>query len=805
MNPLNDVRYAIRTLLKSPAFALVAIATIALGIGANSAVFTVVNAVLLRPLPYPDPDQLLVLNETGPGGGNISISYPGFLDWRKQASSFQSMAGFRSNSFTLSGVDSPGRISGFMVSAGFFEMLGVKPVRGRLFTADDDTPQAKTVALLTYSTWQTRFGADSKIVGRTLIINDDPVTVVGVLPPGFVFGSQPTGLFVPLAVMARSRSALDRGNHQGLRALARMKPGLRIEQARAEMQTIARQLEQQYPRSNSGINASTVSLLELWTGGVSTSLRLMLAAVGFVLLIACANAANLLLTRASARQRETSIRIALGASRGRLMSQLLTESVLLSTAGGALGLLLSYWGVLALLRIAPTGIPRLQSAHVDIPVLAFTLAISALTGILFGLGPAWQASRADANEALKSGGRTATGGIKRYRARRLLLIGEVALSLALCAGAGLMIRSFLNAKNSDPGFDTNNLLTFELFLNKTYKTDAQQVAAYRSILDRLDTLPGVTSSSMAGCVPINGTCWGSVFTIAGKPVPERAKLPSSQWNVVGADYFETMRIPLKNGRTFKRSDTADSPPVMVINTAAAKKFFPNEDPLGKRIKQAWPESPGPWREIVGVVGNVKQSGLDAAELAEIYLPHTQETWSAMTIVMRTSVPAAGMYPAAKAAIQEIDKELPIAAVHTMDEYLVQSLGARNFTMTLLGIFAAMALLLAGVGMYGVIAYSLSQRVQEIGIRMALGAPRADVVRLVVGEQMVTVAIGILLGLCMALPLTRLTASLLYGVGAYDPLSFGLVCAVIVTVALVASFVPAYRATRVDPVSALRQE
>jgi predicted permease len=805
LNPLIDLRYAIRTLIKTPAFTLVVVATIALGISANSAVFSVANAVLLRPLPYPDPDQLVVLNELGPRGGSISISYPSFLDWRRQAKSFERMAGFRGNSFTVSGVDSPGRITGLMTSAGFFEILGVKALRGRLFVAEDDKPASKPVALLSYSAWQTRFGGDSLIVGRTLLLNDDPVTVVGVLPHDFSFGTNTAGVFMPLSAMTRNRSVLDRGNHQGIRALARMRPGIRIEQARAEIKTIARQLEQQYPNSNSGVSASAVSLLDLWAGNLRTTLNLMLAAVGFVLLIACANAANLLLTRASGRQRETSIRIALGASRWQLLRQLLTESVLLSTAGGAIGLLLSHWGVRALLTIAPADIPRLETAQVDVSVLAFTFTISAITGILFGLAPAWQASRTDANESLKSGGRTATGGVKRHRARRILLVAEVALSLVLCAGAGLMIRSFLKAKYSDPGFDTNNLLTFELFLNKNYKTDPQQAAAFRRIVDRLGTLPGVSSASMAGCVPIDGTCWGSVFTIAGRPLPERAKLPNSQWNVLGAHYFETMRIPLKSGRTFKDSDTADSLPVMVINQAAARKFFPNEDALGKHIKQAWPESPGPWRQIVGVVGDVRQNGLDADQLAEIYLPHTQQTWNSMTIVIRTFVPPASMLPAARAAIQEIDKELPISAVHTMDEYLAQSLGRRNFTMMLLGIFAGMALLLAGVGIYGVIAYSLSQRIQEIGIRMALGARRADVVRLMVGEGMATAAVGILLGLAAAFLLTRLTASLLYGVGAYDPLSFGLVCVAIVTVAMVASFVPAYRATRVDPLAALRQE
>ena len=797
--------YAIRTLGKTPGFTLVAVATIALGIGANSAIFSVVDAVLLRPLPYPDPDRLVARNELSPQGSSMSISYPSFLDWRRQAASFERMAGFRWGSFTLSGVDSPGRIEGLMVSAGYFEILGVKPVRGRLILDEDDKPESKPVALLNYSTWQTRFGGDAQIVGRTLVLNDVPVTVVGVLPRDFSFGPRPYGLFVPLAGMAKDRGTLDRGNHQGIRALGRMRPGIRIEQARAEIKTIARQLEQQYPNSNSGVGASAVLLLDLWAGNLRTTLSLMLAAVGFVLLIACANAANLLLARASGRQRETSIRIALGAGRWQLLRQLLTESVLLSTAGGAMGLVLSYWGVRALLKIAPADIPRLATAQVDVRVLAFTFAISLITGILFGLAPAWQASRADANESLKSGGRTSTGGIKSHRARRVLLVAEVALSLVLCAGAGLMIRSFLKAKYSSPGFDTNNLLTFELDLTKSYKTDPQQAAAFGRIVERLGTLPGVLSASAVGCVPIDGTCWGSVFTIAGRPLPERAKLPSAQWNVLGAHYFETMRIPLKKGRTFQDSDTADAPAVMVINEAAARKFFPNEDPLGKRIKQAWPESPGPWREIVGVVGDVKQNGLDADQLAEIYLPEDQNTWNSMAIVMRTLVPPASMFPAAKAAIQEIDRELPISAVHTMDEYLVQSLGQRNFSMMLLGIFAGMALLLAGVGMYGVIAYSMSQRVQEIGIRMALGAGRADVMRLAVGEGMVTAAIGILIGLGAAFPLTRMTASLLYGIDAYDPLSFLVVCAVIVTVAMLASFVPAYRATRTDPLAALRQE
>jgi putative ABC transport system permease protein len=426
------------------------------------------------------------------------------------------------------------------------------------------------------------------------------------------------------------------------------------------------------------------------------------------------------------------------------------------------------------------------------------------TGILFGLAPAWDAIHINAVESLKAGGRT-TANARRHRARRMLQVAEVALSLVLCAGAGLMIRSFVNARNSDPGFDTSNLLTFDLFLNKNYKSDAQQVEVFRRLEERLGTVPGVTAVSMAGCVPIDGTCWGSVFTIAGKPLPERAKLPACNWNVVGAHYFETLRIPLKRGRTFRDSDAAGSSSVMVINEAAARRFFPGEDPLGQHIKQAWPESPGPWREIVGIVGNVRQEGLAEDQLPEIYLPHAQEPWNAMTMVLRTGVPPASTFTGAQAAIREIDKALALSPAHTMDELRQQSLARRNFTTLLLGIFAGLAVLLAGVGTYGVIAYSLSQRVSEIGIRMALGADRADVLRLVIREGMATAVFGMLVGLAAAFPLARLTSTLLYGVKTYDPVSFGAVCLVIAAVAMFATSVPAYRATRVDPLAALRQE
>jgi putative ABC transport system permease protein len=803
---LNDLRFGARTLIKNPAFSVIAILVIALGVGANTAIFSVVNAVLLQPLPFPDSNRLVVLSEMMPNTGErMSVSFPSFLDWRAQARSFDGMAGYRSYAGTLTGVDPPMRLNGRMVSAGFFDVLGVKPILGRAIGWDEDKPNSDPVAVISYACWQSRFGADPNILGRKLVLDDQPRTVIGVLPQGFQFGDRTDEVFVPLvAPMSSNPSALDRGNHMGIYGLARMKPGVTVEMARTEIKTIASQLGKQYPLSNSGVGANAVSLYEQWVGGtVRTALLMLLGAVGLVLLIACTNVANLLLSRASARQREMAVRSALGASRWRIFRQLLTESILLSGLGGLFGLLLAIGGVRLLLKIVPASVPRMHEVHIDGWVLGFALALSGITGIIFGLVPALEGSRAEVNTALKAVSRTLSGGSPRLRG--MLLASEMALALVLSIGAGLLIHSIMNLGKVDPGFQTRNLLTFSVRLTSQYKTDPEQSAFFRQATEQLRTLPGVKNAAAVGCLPIDGTCWSSVFEIEGRPLPERSQLPNSQWNVASEQYFETMGIPLLRGRTFQESDREKSPAIAVISATAARRFFPNEDAIGKRLKQGWPEDNSPWREIVGVVGDVREDGLDTGPVSEIYVPESQDAWNQLFVVMRGSVASESLLPMAMKTIRDLDKNQPIFSAQTMDTVLETSMASRRFSMTLLGLFAALAFILAAVGVYGVISYSVSRRAQEIGIRMALGARRDQVIRLVLREGITMAGIGVGVGLLIAMAATRAMSSLLFGVSTIDIPTYGIASCFLIFVALAASFAPASRAARMDPSEILHQE
>jgi putative ABC transport system permease protein len=803
---LKDLRFGVRTLKKSPAFTAIAILVIALGVGANTAIFSVVNAVLLQPLPFKDSDRLVVLSEQMPNtGGRMSISFPSFLDWRAQARGFEGMAGYRSYAGTITGIDPPTRLNGRFVSAGFFELLGVNPLLGRSIGPEDDKSNSDPVAVISYSCWQSRFGADPQIVGRKLVLDDQPRTIIGVLPQGFQFGDRVDDVFVPMvATMSSNRSALDRGNHQGIYGLARMKQGVSVEMARSEIKAIAAQLEKQYPLSNSGVGANLVSLYEQWVGGtVQTALLMLLAAVSLVLLIACTNVANLLLSRAAARTREMAIRTALGASRLRIFRQLLTESVLLSGLGGILGLLLAIFGVRLLLKIVPANVPRTHEIHIDGHVLAFALALSGITGIIFGLIPALEGSRADVNEALKAVSRSLSAGSRRFR--QMLLASEIALALVLSIGAGLLIRSVMNLGKVDPGFQPRNLLIFSVRLTQRYKTDPEKAAYFRQATEQLRLLPGVRNAAAVGCLPIDGTCWSSVFEIEGRPLPERSKLPNSQWNIAGERYFETMKIPLLRGRAFQESDTDKSPPVAVISETAARIFFPNEDPIGKRVKQGWPESTNPWREIVGVVGDVREDGLDTGPVSEIYVPESQDAWNQLFVVMRTSIPSELLLPSVIKTIRDLDKDQPIFSVETMDKLLDESMASRRFSMTLLGLFAALAFILAAVGVYGVISYSVSQRAKEIGIRMALGARRDQVLRLVIREGLAMAAIGVAVGFIIAMGITRAMSNFLFGVSHVDLLTYSIASVFLILVALLASFAPASRAAGIDPSAILHQD
>jgi putative ABC transport system permease protein len=800
----QDLRYGARILLKKPGFSLIAIITLALGIGANTAIFSVVNAVLIRSLPFREPDRLVMLMEKGRHGGGASVSYPNFKDWREQAKSFDAVAATRAQSFNLTGVNKAIRLQGFEVTWNLLPMLGVTPQLGRMFTEQDDQPGAAATALISHGLWQGRFGGDPGVIGKTLVIDDVQTTVVGVLPAGFEFVRR-VDLYRPLGLNLTPQSEfLYRGNKKGLYALARLKPGVTEEQARVEMETIAAQLERAYPDSNSGTGAVLQSLAYFYAEGLRQSLLVLLVAVGFVLLLACVNVANLSLARAVERQREIAVRLTLGAGRWRIVRQLISESMLLSALGGLAGLLIGVWLTDGLLALAPPDAPRLDQVKLDIPVLLFTAGISALAGLLFGLLPALQAVRTDLNATLKEGGRRG-GGASREGARKALLVVQVGVSLVLLIGAGLMLRTVYRLTRVDPGFNAENLLTMRFELSdQTYRGERQH-GFYRACLERVSALPGVRAAALTQSLPIAGSVWGSIFIVADKPVPPRAELPVAAFIPVSANYFETMGMRLVKGRWFTDADTADKPRLTVINETLARRLWPGEDPIGKRLKQDWPESQTPWREVVGVVADVKSEGIDQETPMQVYFPLAQEPRGALYLVVRTVGPPLALASTVEGTIHTIDKDLPVFGIQSMDQLLGNDIAQQRLTMALLAGFAVLSLLLAAVGIYGVIAYSVGQRTHEIGIRIALGARSWDVLRLVLGQGMRLALIGVALGLVASFALTRLMKTLLFGVEATDPMTFVALSLLLGIVALLACWIPARRAAKVDPMVALRGE
>ena len=802
----QDLRYGFRMLTKTPVVTLIAVLTLALGIGANTAIFSVVNTVLLKPLPFADPDSLMVLQERNEQVGVQSVAWPNFLDWREQSQSFTAMAAYRLQGFHLAGGERPARPMGGSVSASFFPLLGARPALGRTFTEEEDKPGAAPVVVLSHRLWATRFGSDPGIIGQAVTLDGSPHTVVGVMPADFGFFRQTAELYVPVGLSGDNPVWLDRGNHPGLRVLGRLKPGVSQESARTEMSAIARRLEEQHPKSNSGQQVDIAPLLENQVGEVRPSLFLLLAAVGFVLLITCANVANLLLTRASVRRREIAIRTALGASRWRVVRQLLAESLLLALIGGVAGLLLALWGVDSLVSLAPEGIPRLEGTRIDGAVLGFTLGLSLLTGFVFGLAPALQASRLDLTGALKDNSRGATTGPSQKRVWGALLVAEVALAVILVIGSGLMIRSIVRLQSADPGFNPERVLALDVPLSAgKYKERPPRLAFFDQTLERVRGLPGVESAAAVLCLPVAGGCWGSVYLVEGRPVPPQSELPSAAFNFVTPDYFRTMQIPLRAGRAFDRNDTPESPPVIIVNEAMARRYWPGESAVGKRIKQGFPQDDVPYREIVGVVGDVKQGALDEDLEPEVFLPYAQGMVREMSLVVRTTAEPMLAANSVRQAIAGIDRDQPVERVQPMTQYLADSMARRQFSTLLLGVFAAVALLLAAVGLYGVMSYSVAQRTHEIGIRMAMGARGRDILKMVVGQGLTLTLIGVGLGIAGALALTRLMMSLLYDVSATDPLTFVGVALILAVVALVACLVPARRAAKVDPMVALRYE
>ena len=814
---MQDLKYAARVLLKSPGFVLIAVLTLALGIGANSALFSVVNGVLLRPLPFPRPNELVLVSEKTANFESSSISYPNFQDWRRSNASFASIVAYRNDDFSITGSGEAERVRVGMVSAGFFEMLGVNPTRGRLFTADEDRKGIAPVALISTGLWQRKFGSAPDIVGKRITMNGDSYTVIGVIPASFHLEStnfsNDKDVFVPIGGDTDPLFH-ERDVHPGTRAIGRLKPGLTLAAAQADMDQIANNLALQYPDADKGAGISLVPLKKDIVGDVQPFLWVLLGAVGFVLLIACVNVANLQLARATTRSREFAIRAALGASQSRVIRQLLTESVLLGLAGGALGLLLAAWGTQAALKVLPETLPRAQDVGVDGRVLIFTLVASLVAGVLFGLAPALKISRPNLQEALKESGRGASGA--RHRAQGVFVVIEMAMALVLLIGAGLMIRSLLDLWNVNPGFNPNGVLTFAVSLAPSLGANAATSRnAIREMDEKLKSIPSVESvSSTGGALPMNGDN-ELPFWLGGQPKPaDQSQMKQSLFYMAEPDYLSAMGIPLHRGRFFTQDDNENSPPVIVIDESFAREYFPNEDPIGKRINIS---IIGTEPEVVGVVGHVKHWGLDVDGdakhpiLAQAYLPFMQipdQFWSGppqSEVVVRTKGSPAGMVPAIRDAIEKMNGENVMYETKPLEQIVADSLAARRFSMILLGVFAALALLLSSIGIYGVISYVVGQRTHEIGIRMALGAQRSHVLRLMLGEGMKMALLGVAIGIAAALGLAQLMTKMLFGVSAADPITFCAVALVLASIALTACYIPARRAMRVDPMVALRYE
>jgi putative ABC transport system permease protein len=800
---LRDVRYGVRMLLRNRAFTVVSVIALALGIGANVAIFSVINGVLLRPLPYKDPERLMMIRETKlPQFPEFSVASGNFIDWKKQQTVFERLVALKGVSFNLIGIGEPERLRGTSVSEGFLAMFGVQPQLGRDFLAEEYQSGHSNVAILSYGLWQRRFGGDTKILNQTITLDGQSYTVIGVMPAEFQLEGRESDLWTP--VVFTEQHAQNHGGHS-FGAIGQLRPGVTVAQARAEMSAIAGRLAAQYP-NDVGWDVKLIPLQEFLVRSIKPALLVLMVAVAFVLLIACVNVANLLLARAAGRQKEIATRTALGAGRWRIIRQLLTESLLLSLLGGLSGLVLAKWGMELLLRLAPAGLPRMGNVSLDGRALVFTATITLLTGVIFGLVPALQASKPNLNETMKDAGRGSTEGGRRQLIRSLLVVLEVASALVLLVGAGLMIKSFWRLQQVDPGFNPENTLTMSVQLPQgKYPEEPQQVLFFQQLIERAGAIPGVQVAAAGQLIPLSGNDMVLAFEIDGRaPLPPGAS-QSTNYYSISADYFKAMGIPLRRGRGFTERDTKDSPRVAVINETMAQKMFPGEEPLGKRITFDSREDKPEWFEIVGIVGDVKQYGLDQATTMQTYEPYTQQTFSYMTLVVRAPGDPTNLTAAIRNEILKLDKDQPAGNIKTLNEYFSTSIAQQRFSMALLGVFAAVALVLAAVGIYGVLSYAVTQRTHEIGIRMALGAGQRHVLRLVVGQGMVLTVIGVAGGLVAAFALTRLMASLLFGVTATDAATYASVASTLFAVALLACYIPARRATKVDPLVALRYE
>jgi predicted permease len=812
----QDLRFGARMLLKNPGFTLIAVLALALGIGANTAIFSVVNGLLLNPLPYRNAARLAIIWTHSPGA-NVAQDWPSpgqFSALKSPNTVFEELALAQGGNVILTGQGEPERLGAIRASSAVFSVLGAQPAWGRVFQPEEDAPGKPLTVILSHGLWQRRFGGNPQVLGQSLTINGNNYTVVGVMSPDFTLGHEvmPTvggiaqaELFMPLPLSPERMS-----NHgdENYNVLARLKPGATIEQAQAELNLAVRRMEQQFPDrypASRRFSFSIRPLLEQAVGDVRLALYVLFGAVGCVLLIACANVANLLLARAAVREKELAIRTAIGAGRWRVVRQLLTESVLLSTLGGALGLLIAVWGLAGLRWLNPGNIPRLASISIDGRVLAFTSAVVLLTGLLFGLAPALRSSQVSLSETLKEGGRGLLGS-GHHRLRNLLVVAEIALSLVLLIGAGLLIRSFMSVQRVEPGFVPRNVLSMRLaFVGPAYSEEPRRVSFYQQLWERVRRLPGVEAAGGVSVLPLTGGIgWGSI-TIEGYDATTGQNMIQADQRVANVGYFETMRVPLFKGRFFSEQDTREAERVVIIDENMARTYWPTGDPIGKRLKRGGPTSNAPWLTVVGVVGNVKHYALDTDSRVALYTPHLQSGAGSLSLVVRTTADPLGLATAVTREARAIDPNLPIYDVKTMEQWLSESLARRRFAMLSLGLFAVVAMLLAAVGIYGVMSYTVAQRTRELGIRVALGAQTRDVLRLVVGQGMRLTLIGVGVGLVAAAVMTRVMASLLFGVRATDPLTFVAIALLLAAVALVACFVPARRATQVDPLVALRYE
>jgi putative ABC transport system permease protein len=803
----SDIKYTLRNIGKKPFFYAIVILTLALGIGANAAIFTVVNAVLLRPLPYPDPDRLMMVWTSNPRQGFDKDvgTYPNFEDWRRSSRSFERMSAYFGASLTLTGNGDPVQLRGARVTHEFFETMGMAPVYGHPFTAANGQAGGERVVMLAHGLWERRFGADPRIIGRQIVLNGVSHEVIGVMPGRFAHPAD-AEFWVPLAPVGQFQGLFTARGSYWLTIIGRLRPQVSREAAQAEMDAIAAGLEKAYP-SNAGIGIRLVRLHEEVVGDVRWPLLILIGAVSLVLLIACANVANLLLTRAASRHRELAIRAALGARRGRLLRQLLTESVVLAVVGGSAGLLLAQWTTDLLRSLAPADLPRLSDVTIDAYVLAYAAAASLVTSLLFGIIPALHASRGE-SAALKEGGRSGSDGPTGRRVRSLLAVGELAIALMLLVGAGLLIRSFIALNNQDAGFTTQGVLTLRLQLPAAkYGEPARIVNFYEQLTERLAALPGVEAAGAGTSLLLSRLPNSASINIEGRPAPppDAPNIPVP-YDSVTPEFFTTVQIPLRRGRMFSRADSAESQQVVIVNESFVRRFFPGEDPLGRRVTFGNTQGPDArWQTIVGVVADTKRGGFEREPWAETYFPMRQAPDSRAFVLLRTSGDPASLVGAAQAAVWSIDRDQAIGAIRTVRELLVQQEANRRFTTLLLGVFAALALVLAVIGIYGVIAYSTAQRTQEIGIRMALGADRASVGRMVLAAGLRIAGAGLTVGVVGALALTRVLSGLLFGVGARDPVTFVVVPAALLLVSLAGCWIPARRAMRVDPVIALRGE